>query len=95
MPPPTNVKAHRAILTYLDDGAVRSFGEVREAVPQLSESAVRCIVHKLITDGEVDVIRMGDDSRFVCYRRAESRRPFLLAQFWRTAFPVAEMEVHA
>lgn len=95
MPPPANVKAIKAILTFLDDSAVRSFGEVREAVPQLSESAVRSIVHKLITDCEVDVIRMGDDSRFVCYRRAESRRPFLLGQFWQKAFPVAEMEVAA
>jgi hypothetical protein len=95
MPPPANLKARQSILAYLDDRAVRSFGEVREAVPQLSESAVRSIVHKLITDCEVDVIRMGDDSRFVCYRRAESRRPFLLGQFWQKAFPVAEMEAAA
>jgi hypothetical protein len=92
MPPPTNVKAIKAILSYLDDCAVRSFGEVRETVPDLSDSAVRSIIHKLITDGEIDVIRMNDDSRFVCYRRAVSRRPFLLGQCWRRAFPVAEME---
>lgn len=95
MPPPTNVKAIKAILSYLDDCTVRSFGEVREAVPDLSNSAVRSILHKLCTDSEIDVVRMGDDSRFVCFRRSESRRPFLLGQCWRQAFLPADAGVHA
>jgi hypothetical protein len=86
MPPPTNAKAHAAILAFLDDGVTRSFGELREAVPRLSDSAVRSIVHRLLTNGEIDSVPMSEGSRFVCYRRSESRRPFLLGQFMRKAF---------
>jgi hypothetical protein len=86
MPPPTNTKAHKAILSYLDDGVTRSFGEVREAVPWLSESAVRSIIFRLVTTSEIDAVPMHEGSRYVCYRRSESRRPFLLGQFMRKAF---------
>lgn len=95
MPPPTNVKAQQAILALLDEGGTRSFGEVCEVLPLMSASAVRAIIHKLVTDCEVDIVRLGEDSRFACYRRAEARRPFLLADCWQTEYPAADAELHA
>ena len=83
MSPPLNQQAHATIIDLMDDGAVRAFDEIRPHLPQLSTSAIRSIIHRLITDGEIDVVRKSDDSRWVSYRRNPSRRPFLLGMVCR------------
>lgn len=68
--------------------------DVMAALPGTCERYVRTVLTRLQDKGVIEAA-FDEDQRLLRYRRSVARRPFLLGECWRQAFPVAEMAVGA
>ena len=83
-----------AVERLFDREDAMTFKEIMASLPGCCGSYVRTVLRRLQDKGAIEVAP-DDDTGLFRYRRAVSRKPFLLGEFWRAAFPVAQADFAA